>query len=140
MNGNKSVPFPPSALFFRNSSGDDAGFGRGLARAWGLCRAGRPCSDCGAFHMPQQGHVPSKQRKDSFRAAPPELVNLEWGRHVKATQGRKAHQLIGKRLQVCLAWPGSEKRLAFLSINKSPVQHQSRSPLSIAAFSSRMFL
>lgn len=73
-------------------------------------------------------------------AAPPVLVSLQWGRHVKATRGSKAHQLIGKCLQVCLAWPGWEKRSAFLSINKSPVQHQSRSPLSIAASSSRMFL
>lgn len=59
-----------------------------------------------------------ERREDSFRVAPPELVNLELsgGRDVKATQGRKAHQLIGKRLQVCLAWPGWEK-IGFL-VNK----------------------
>lgn len=56
------------------------------------------------------------------------------------SRARKAHQLIGKRLQVSLAQPRLERRLALLSINKSLVQHQSRSPLSIVASPSRMFL
>lgn len=73
----------------------------------------------------------------------PSLVNL-WGggRAVRAAGRPKSPPINWEAFAGFsgLAWPGLQRRLAFLSINKSLVQHQSRSPLSIEASSSRLFL